>query len=73
MTCGARSHRHRSSRNVACACRAGAVYLNPKHHVLKHIAVYIGSINSSAVRSGEVFKEALKQNTAAIMFVPNHF
>ncbi len=48
------------------------VCLNTKNHVLKHITVYIGSINSSAVRIGEVFKEALKQNAAAIIIAHNH-
>ena len=36
------------------------VLLNTKNYVLKIETVYIGSINSSAVRVGEVFKSALK-------------
>ena len=48
------------------------VCLNTKNYVLKHVTVYIGSINSSAVRVGEVFKEALKQNAAAIIVAHNH-
>jgi DNA repair protein RadC len=48
------------------------VLLNTKNHVLKIPTVYIGSINSSAVRIGEVFKEALKLNAAALIVVHNH-
>ena len=48
------------------------VALNTKNYVLKHFTVYIGSINSSAVRVGEIFKEALKQNAAAIIIAHNH-
>ena len=43
-----------------------------KNHVLKHITVYIGSINSPTVRIGKVFKEALKQNAAVIIIAHNH-
>lgn len=48
------------------------VLLNTKNYVLKIETVYIGSINSSAVRIGEVFKSALKQNAASIIVVHNH-
>lgn len=48
------------------------VLLNTKNHVLKIETVYIGSINSSAVRIGEVFKAALRQNAAALIVVHNH-
>lgn len=48
------------------------VLLNTKNYVLKIETVYIGSINSSAVRIGEVFKTALKQNAAALIVVHNH-
>ncbi len=48
------------------------VLLNTKNYVLKIETVYVGSINSSAVRIGEVFKGALKQNAAALIVVHNH-
>lgn len=48
------------------------VLLNTKNHVLRIDTVYVGTINSSAVRIGEVFKTALKQNAAAIIVVHNH-
>ena len=48
------------------------VILNTKNYVLKISTIYIGSINSSAVRVGEIFKEALKQNAAAIIIAHNH-
>jgi len=58
------SHLEREHLNTVC--------LSAKNHVLKRITVYIGSINSSAVRIGEVFKEALKHNSAAFTIAPNH-
>jgi DNA repair protein RadC len=48
------------------------VLLSTKNHVLKIETVYIGSINSSAVRIGEVFKAALRYNAAALIVVHNH-
>ncbi len=48
------------------------VLLNTKHDVLKIPTIYIGSINSSTVRIGEVVKEALRQNAAALIVVHNH-
>lgn len=48
------------------------VLLNTKNHVLKIPTVYVGTINSSAVRVGELFKEALKVNAASLIVVHNH-
>lgn len=48
------------------------VLLNTKNHVLKIQTVYVGTINSSAVRIGELFKEALKVNAASLIVVHNH-
>ncbi|MBA3947719.1 MAG: DNA repair protein RadC [Herpetosiphonaceae bacterium] len=48
------------------------VLLNTKNRVQKIHTVYVGTINSSAVRVGEVFKEALRQNSAALIVVHNH-
>ncbi len=46
--------------------------LNTKNHVLGSHEVYKGSLNSSLIRVGELFKEALRQNCAAIILVHNH-
>ncbi|GAC1387245.1 MAG: DNA repair protein RadC [Herpetosiphon sp.] len=48
------------------------VLLNTKNHVLKIVTVYVGTINSSNVRVGEVFKEALRENSASLIVVHNH-
>jgi DNA repair protein RadC len=34
--------------------------------------IYVGSLNTSLIRIGEVFREALKRNSAAIIVVHNH-
>ncbi len=49
-----------------------AICLDTKNRVLKVVTVYIGSLNSSVVRVGEVFKEAIRINSAAIIVVHNH-
>jgi DNA repair protein RadC len=36
------------------------------------VTVYKGSLNSSQVRVGELFKEAIRRNAAALIVVHNH-
>ncbi len=48
------------------------VLLDTKNRVQKVHTVYIGCLNSSQVRVGEVFKEAIRINSAAIILVHNH-
>ncbi len=48
------------------------VVLNAKHHVIDIITVYRGTINASAIRVAEVFKEALRRNAFAIIVAHNH-
>jgi DNA repair protein RadC len=49
-----------------------AICLDTKNRVQKVKTVYIGSVNSAVIRVGEVFKEALKLNSTAIIVVHNH-
>ncbi len=46
--------------------------LDTRNRVQKISTVYRGSLNSSQVRVGEVFKEAIRSNAAAIIVVHNH-
>lgn len=48
------------------------VLLDTKNRVQSIKTVYVGSLNSSLIRVGEVFKEALKLNSAALVVVHNH-
>jgi DNA repair protein RadC len=48
------------------------VILNTRNRILKIHTVYQGSLNASLVRVGEVFKEALRLNAAALLLVHNH-
>lgn len=48
------------------------VLLNTKNQVIKFSDVYHGSLNSSLVRVGEVFKEAVRVNAAAMIVAHNH-
>ncbi len=46
--------------------------LNMKNHVLDTIWLYKGTVNSSVLRVGEVFREAIRRNAAAIIVCHNH-
>ena len=46
--------------------------LDTRNHVLDVIEIYHGSLNSSMVRVGELFKPALQRNAAAIVVAHNH-
>jgi len=46
--------------------------LDSKHRVQRMSVVYIGNVNSAMVRIAEVFREAIKDNAAAIIVAHNH-
>lgn len=46
--------------------------LNTRNHVLDVKTIYQGSLNSSQVRVGELFRPAVRQNAAAVIIVHNH-
>lgn len=48
------------------------VLLDTKNRVQAVSTVYIGSLNSSMIRVGEVFKEAIRLNSAALIVAHNH-
>ena len=48
------------------------VILDTKNHVLKIHEVYVGSLNSAVVRVGELFREAIRLNAAALIVCHNH-
>jgi DNA repair protein RadC len=48
------------------------VLLDTRNRVISIPTVYIGSLNSAAVRVGEVFREAIRANSAAMIVVHNH-
>ncbi len=48
------------------------VLLNTKNMVIGSPIIYKGSVNTTAIRVGEVFKEALRQNCPSIIVVHNH-
>jgi DNA repair protein RadC len=48
------------------------ICLDTKNRVQTVATVYIGSLNASLVRVGEVFKEAIRRNSAAIIVSHNH-
>ncbi len=46
--------------------------LDTRNHVLDIVEVYRGSVNTSQVRVGEVFKAAIRRNATAILVAHNH-
>jgi DNA repair protein RadC len=48
------------------------VILDTQNHVLKIHTAYIGSLNTAVVRVGELFREAIRLNAAAIIVCHNH-
>jgi DNA repair protein RadC len=52
--------------NLRVAC------LDTKNRVQTITTLYVGSLNTAVVRVGEVFKEALRRNSSAIILAHNH-
>ena len=48
------------------------ILLDRRNRVLAIVEVYKGSVNSSQVRVGELFKEAIRVNASAIIVTHNH-
>ena len=48
------------------------IHLDTKNRVISISTLYSGSLNSALVRVGEVYKEAIRLNAAAIAVVHNH-
>ncbi len=46
--------------------------LDTRNHVLASPTVYIGSLNTSLIRVGELFREAIRANAASLIVVHNH-
>lgn len=48
------------------------VLLDTRNRVLGTPTIYVGSLNSSVIRIGELFRAALKENAAAFIVAHNH-
>lgn len=48
------------------------ILLDTRNRVLRTPTIYIGSLNSSVVRVGELFKSAIRENAAALIVAHNH-
>ncbi len=48
------------------------LYLDTRNRLLGIETVYVGSLNASHIRVGEVFRDAVKRNCAAIIVAHNH-
>jgi DNA repair protein RadC len=48
------------------------ILLDRRNRVMETVEVYKGSVNSSQIRIGEVFKEAVRKNASALVVVHNH-
>jgi DNA repair protein RadC len=48
------------------------VLLDTRNRWLRTVEVYVGSLNTSVVRIGEVFREAVRANAASLIVAHNH-
>ena len=48
------------------------ILLDTRNHVLEIVEVYKGSVNSSQVHVGELFKAAIRRNASAVIVAHNH-
>lgn len=48
------------------------ILLNRRNQVLEIVDLYRGSVNSSQVRVGEIFREAVRKNASGVIVVHNH-
>jgi DNA repair protein RadC len=46
--------------------------LDTRNRMIDDVTLYIGSLNASHIRVGEVYRDAIRQNAAAIIVVHNH-
>jgi DNA repair protein RadC len=46
--------------------------LDTKNYVLSTPTIYVGSLNTSLIRVGELFREAIRANCAAVIVLHNH-
>jgi len=46
--------------------------LDARHQVVRQVVVYQGNVSTSLVRVGELFREAVRENCAAVIAVHNH-
>jgi DNA repair protein RadC len=46
--------------------------LDARHQVIRQVVVYQGNVSTSLVRVGELFREAVRENCAAVIVVHNH-
>jgi DNA repair protein RadC len=49
-----------------------AILLNTRNQIIKFVTISIGTLNSSMVHPRELFKAAIKENSASIILVHNH-
>jgi DNA repair protein RadC len=48
------------------------IHLDTKNRVVAQPTIYIGSLNTSMIRVGELFREAIRANCASLIVVHNH-
>ena len=48
------------------------ILLDRRNKVMETVEVYKGSVSSSQIRVGEVFKEAIRKNASALIVIHNH-
>jgi DNA repair protein RadC len=65
-------HRYRARFFSACKEHFFSLHLNSKNQLIREVLVSIGSLNTSIVHPREVFSPAVRDSTAALIFIHNH-
>jgi DNA repair protein RadC len=65
-------HRYRARFFSACKEHFFSLHLNSKNQLIREVLVSIGSLSTSIVHPREVFSPAVRDSTAALIFIHNH-
>jgi DNA repair protein RadC len=65
-------YRYRARFFSACKEHFLSLHLNSKNQLIREVLVSIGSLNTSIVHPREVFGPAVRDSTAALIFLHNH-
>jgi DNA repair protein RadC len=65
-------YRYRARFFSACKEHFFSLHLNSKNQLIREVLVSIGSLNTSIVHPREVFAPAVRDSSAALIFIHNH-
>jgi DNA repair protein RadC len=49
-----------------------AVFLDVRHHIIKHETIFVGSLDTTVIHPREIFKQAIRYSSSAVIIAHNH-